>query len=167
MAGGGTRGTRKGKRPKEQHEISDSAVDVRFLLLGRGFVLIVGRLCHQSARRSGRVGNLRRKLCDEWWRGRERNDHQRRAPGNRRRFGNGRRCDRWVNVGTRRLCGWRVSAWYQRLSDRRNDCRTGRLFHRWVDCGNRRPSHWRVGARHGRSQWNGGWQWRSQREWRS
>jgi hypothetical protein len=40
--------TGKGKQPKEQHEISDSAVDLRSLFLGSGLVFVVKRPCHEQ-----------------------------------------------------------------------------------------------------------------------
>ena len=159
--------TGKGKQPKEQHEISDSAVDLRSFFLGGGFLFIVRRLPHEhrSRRRSGLIGNLRWKSGGERGRRRGRNHHHWRATRDRWCSGPGRLCDRWVNPGTGRLSGWRVDAGDGRLSECRNNCGTGRLSSRWVDCGNRRAFDRWGNAEHGWSQWNGGWQWRWR--WRS
>jgi hypothetical protein len=180
--------TGKGKQPKEQHEISDSAVDLRSPLLGGDFVFVVRRPCYQQwpGRRSGRIGNLRWKSGDERGRRRGRNRHHWRATRDRWCSGPGRFCDRWVNPDNGRFSDWRVDTGDGRLSDRWNNCGTGRLSSRWVDCrhgrfsqrrvnaGDRRFSDWWVNAGsrrffeqrghvgNSRSHRNHGWQWRRQ-----
>jgi hypothetical protein len=150
--------TRKGKQPKEQHEISDSAADLRSLVLGDGFLFVVRRFRHEhrSRQRSGRIGNLRWKSGGERRCRCGRGERHRRASHGRAArdwwcSGNGRRRDRWVNADNNgRFSDWRFNVGSRRFSDWRDNLGNGWCSDRWVHCGNGRFSHRRVKAGNGR-----------------